>query len=65
MHYRPDSLWQYMISYFTLERNLLLLNLQLLKGTEIQTFREYKTSVFSDALKENVTGNEYIWGWPS
>jgi len=54
-----------MIYYFTLERNLLLFNLQSLKGTEIQTFREYKTSISSDAMKENVTGNEYIWGWPS
>jgi hypothetical protein len=53
------------IYYFTLERNLLLFNLQSLKGTEIQTFREHKARVFSDALVENVTGNEYIWGWPS
>jgi hypothetical protein len=54
-----------MIYYFTLERNLLLFNLHSLKGTEIQTFREHKTRVFSDALEENVTGNKYILGWPS
>jgi len=55
----------YMIYYVTLERNLLLFNLQSLKGIEIQTFREHKTRVFDDALEENVNGNEYIWGWPS
>jgi len=36
-----------MIHYFTLERNLLF-NLQSLKGTEIQAFREHKKRVFSD-----------------
>jgi hypothetical protein len=55
----------FMIYYFTLEKNLLLINLQSLEGMKIQTFRERKTRVFSDAVKRNVTGNEYIWGWPS
>jgi hypothetical protein len=44
-------------------KNLLLFNLQSLKGMKTQTFREHKTSIFSDGVKGKITGNDYTWSW--